>query len=339
MTEEPATSPTLTTDPIQLTPSGSVKVRPATVWNYFLYVASLPERIARSTAGFVGMIGLAAARLLPRPVRESRIYRTVVLRYMRILTDDLGGARRFPASQAMTGTMVARLGVGSVIDNLCIATLHASPLWILLATKDIADGARTVVHDVIEDLKNAGLVKPGSRVDNVDLLFSALANLSDRAGDAVDLPPLRIEDMRAQLAEIRAELASASKTAIFDVAQIDKLAEGVESLAKDTGQSVFEVITGLAVQAAAKGGKFVIGTGAAAALSVKALAKHLVRDVFLDYQSLLDELEEKGLFRALAETLHPHVRATQRNFSFERLTWTEIGLSFGKLRNARWRVQ
>ncbi len=312
--------------------------RPATVWQYFLYVASLPERAVRSVAGFGGMIALAVARLLPRPVRESRIYRTVFLRYLRILTDDLGGAGRFPASQAMDFPTAARLGVSSMVDNLCLLTLHASPLWILLASKDIAEGARTVVREVVEDMKKVGLVTPGSRVDNVEVLLAALASISDRAGNAVDMPPLRIEDLRQQLEEIRAEFASASKTAVFDVAQIDKLAAGVEDLAKTSGQSVFEVVTGLAVQAAAKSGRLVLGTGAAAALSVKSLAKHLVRDVFLDYQELLDGLSEKGLFRSLTETLGPHVRATQRNFAFEKLTWTEFALSFGRLRRAPWRL-
>ena len=45
----------------------------------------------------------------------------------------------------------------------------------------------------------------------IGLIAAAVAAEADRAGDAVDLPPLRIEDMRAQLAEIRAELEEAAR--------------------------------------------------------------------------------------------------------------------------------
>ena len=126
--------------------------RPRTFPHFLLWTLSLPERIVRSVAGLAGLAGSGAARLLPRPVREMKIYRTLVTRYLRILSDDIGGAGRFPKSEAMDVKTAARLGVGGMLDNLCILTLHASPLWILFAAQDVAKGARSLVHQISEDL-------------------------------------------------------------------------------------------------------------------------------------------------------------------------------------------
>ncbi|HYC78373.1 MAG TPA: hypothetical protein VEI02_12170, partial [Planctomycetota bacterium] len=58
--------------------------------------------------------------------------------------------------------------------------------------------------------------------------------------------------------------------------------------------------------------------------------------VLRDYQRLAEEILERGLFRMVAETLAPHVRATDRHFAFEKVTFTERLLSRGRLTHASW---
>jgi hypothetical protein len=316
----------------------SQSMRPRNAGHFALWCVSVPERAVRSLAGLAGLVGMGAARLLPKPVRETRFYRTLVTRYLRILSDDIGGAGRFPKDQALDTTTVARLGVGSMLDNLCILTLHASPLWILFAAQDLAKGAGSLVSQIVDELKAKGLVKEGSRLDNVDLLLDAVATLSERTSRVLDMPPLKLDEMKAAVADIRHDLAATSRTAVVEVAQLEKFAEDVKTLAAQSSQSVFDVITGIATQAAAKGGKLMAGTGLALATSVRLLGEQ-AQGVLKDYAGLLHEMTTKGFWSAIAGSVTDQLRLTQNQFVPERLTWTEIALTFGRLRNASWRVR
>jgi hypothetical protein len=302
-----------------------------------LWSLSIPERAVRSLAGLAGLIGMGVARLLPRPARETKIYRTLVIRYLRLLSDDIGGAGRFPKNQAMDVQTAARLGVGGMLDNLCILTLHASPLWILFAAQDVAKGAKSLVSQIVDDLKKRGLVEEGSRLDNVDLLLEAVARLSERTGDVIDMPPLRPAEIKEAISQLKLDLASTGKAAVVDVAQLDRFAEDVKSLASQTSQSALDVLTGIATQAATKSGNFVLGTGQALATSVRMLGEQ-TQSVLVDYGQLLQELTTKGFWSSIAGSLAGQLRLTQNTFVPERLTWTEIALSLGRLKKAPWRL-
>ncbi len=310
--------------------------RPRTLKHRLLFVASLPERVFRSLAGWLGAAGLAAARLVPRPVRESRFYRFVVGRQLKLLCDDIGGAGRFPGAPSMDAKTAVRLGIGGVLDNAAILTLHWSPLWILLAAKDVTDGAKGLLGDILKELKAEGLVETGSRLDKTEELLAAIAKLSERAGDALDCPPLKIEDLRATLTGMTERLADVGMSAVVDVAQLDRLVESVRRAADASRRPLFDVMTGVAVAAAEKGGKLAFGAGTAAVASVKSVSNFIYDGVVLDYQSLVDDILTKGLFCVVAENLAPHVRATVRWFDFDRLSATEKLLTRGRHAHEPW---
>jgi hypothetical protein len=312
--------------------------RPRNAAHFVLWALSLPERIVRSLAGLAGLLGMGLTRLLPRPARETKIYRTIVTRYLKILSDDIGGAGRFPKNQAMDVATAARLGVGGMLDNLCIVTLHASPLWILFAAQDVAKGAKALVSEILEDLKKKGLIEEGSRLDNLDLLLEAVAKLSERTGDVIDMPPLKPAEIKDALSQISLDLASTGKAAIVDVAQLDKFAEDVKSLAAQSRQSVLDVLTGIAMKASAQGGRLVLGTGQALATSVRMIGDQ-AHKMLSDYGVLLKDMATRGFWSSIASSLTDQLHVTQNQFVPERVTWTEIGLTFGKLRNAPWRLQ
>jgi hypothetical protein len=312
--------------------------RPRNLGHFVLWSLSVPERAARSLLGMAGLVGTGAARLLPKPVRETKFYRTLVTRYLKLLSDDIGGAGRFPQRHAMDLETATRLGVGGLLDNLCLLSLHASPLWILFAAQDLAKGASTLVFEIMEDLKKRGLVQEGSRLDNVDLLLEAVAKLSERTGDVIDMPPLKPAEIKAALADLRSDLASASKAAVVDVAQLERFAEDVRALAEKSSQPALDVLTGIAMQAAAKGGRLVLGTGQAVATSIRLLGKQ-AWSVADDYRNLLHQLATKGFWTSIAASLKDQLMLTGNQFVPERLTWTETALTLGLLRKAPWRLK
>lgn len=293
------------------------------LWIGIAFALSLPERLIRTVAGFVGMVLLFAARLLPRPLRETRIYRVIAMRWIRILCDDLGNAGRFPKQQQLDKKTALRLGISSAVDNLFLLTLHASPLWILFAASDVANGAKTLVNEVNEELKKAGVLKEGDRLDKVDELFGAVATISEKASGVVDLPPIDAKDLKQQVQTISDELATTGKSAVGDVAQFDRMAQDVLELAHRTKRPVLEVLTSLATSSAEKAGTLFTGSGVAASASLKAVHKHISQPTIDDYAAQLAEIREKGVFKSILENLAPHIRSTDSNFSTDLVTWTE----------------
>ena len=101
---------------------------------------------------------------------------------------------------------------------------------------------------------------------------------------------------------------------------------------------MLDVLTGLATQTAAKGGKLVIGTGQALVTSIRLLGEQ-VGGALADYGELLHGMTTRGFWSSLAGSLGHQLRVTQNQFVAERVTWTEIGLTFGKLARAPWRLR
>jgi len=61
------------------------------------------------------------------------------------------------------------------------------------------------------------------------------------------------------------------------------------------------------------------------------------REVVLDYFNSLAVIRKVGLYRSLYKTWKPYIKATRGNFDPRKLTFIELGLSFGRLRKAPWR--
>jgi hypothetical protein len=311
--------------------------RPPHPFHLLAYLVSLPERVVRAVAALLGVVGHALTRLLPRPVREAKIYRLVVERNLKTLADDVGQAGLFPAAQALDAATAKRLAVGGVADNLMMIGLHASPLWVLLAATDVSNGARAFVGHLAQELKRAGVMKEGAALDGVDGVLAGLSRLSDRLSDSVDMPPLSLAEMRATVSGLGSEMRHLAGAA-SDVARIDDLAAEVVRTAAEAQQSLLATTGNLAVSTlrgagtVLKGG--VVGAGAAASW----VGNLVVKDVLGDYLDSLRAIRRHGFYGSLGLLWRPSWRSWARVFAYRFLTLTETGLSFGRWRGAPWRL-
>jgi len=302
------------------------------------YALSLPERGVRALAALVGVLGHALTRLLPRPLREAKIYRLVVERNLKTLADDVGQAGLFPAAQALDAATAKRLAVGGVADNLMMIGLHASPLWVLLAATDVSNGARAFVGHLAQELKRAGVMKEGAALDSVDDVLAGLSRLSDRLSDTVDMPPLSFAQMKSAVKGVGAEMRGLAGAA-SDVARIDDLAAEVVRTAQHAQQSLLATTGNLAVSTLKGAGTVlrggVVGAGAAASW----VGDLLLRDVLGDYLESLRGIRRHGFYGSLGLLWKPSWRGWARVFAYRFLTLTETALSLGRWRGAAWRLR
>ncbi len=301
------------------------------------FLLSLPERLVRFVAMAAGLLVKSVTWLLPRPLREGKFYKLTVERQIKLLTDDVGMAGAFKGAEEMTSEQATRMAVGGAVDNLVMVGLHASPMWILLAASDISNGARAYMKELAGELKEAGVLEEGSRIDSVDDVLGGLARLSDRLSDTVDMPPLSIDAMKETLTGIQEEM-EAGGSALLKTADIDGLAKDITKLAEDADHSLLETTGAVAVGSMKGAGNIILGGLIGAGATVKFVGKIVWDDVLGDYGRSIQKMYRRGFYGAVRGFLRPQSRSINALFNYRFLSWTESILSLGRWRGAAWKL-
>src|SRR6185437_9691546 len=137
------------------------------------YLLSLPERVIRSALGLsAGLLREVGEVALPRGVRRSHLYRSLVDVTLRYVIERVGGAEGvYTAAEPQTDDFLARRGAGHVVELLGIAAFRVSPVWVLAALADLSGLGRRLIPEIAAALEAEGLLEKGSRFESVDQLL------------------------------------------------------------------------------------------------------------------------------------------------------------------------
>ena len=314
--------------------------RPAGFLHGLLYFLSLPERLIRTVVGWCAGIVRFVGRVLPRPIRESRFYRVTVDKQLRMLIEDVGGAEVYPREVSSDKEYLKRKIIGGTIDNLAIITFRASPIWMLLAAADVVKGGAAYTRELVDELKKEGIIDRDAKIAGVDDVLERLSDLSGRMAETLDTPPLNVEDLKNTVKDLREKAESAGEDlgkVVMTPADMAKLMDEMRSVSREQGRSLWEVSTGMALHISSQAERLATGTAFGLFKGVEVGARMAYREVVLDYFTSLNVIRKEGLYRSLYKAWNPYVKATRGNFNPRKLTFTELGLSLGKLRKAAWR--
>lgn len=313
--------------------------RPRGPHHLLAYVISLPERLVRWIVGLLGSVVRALTWLLPRPIREGKFFKTAVERQIKMLTDDVGQAQLYKNSEGqieLDAKSMTRMGVGNAVDNLLVLTLHASPVWVLLAATDVCKGARSFVSEIGKELKEAGVMEEDSRLDSVDDVLLGLSKLSERMADTVDMPPISLDDMKQTVTELKDELGEVVGSSL-NVADVEGLIEDVRATADETDRSLLQTTAAVATGALNTTGNVITGAAVGTTATIRFVGRNLV-DVLGDYGRSANRMRRLGFYGAIRSFLRPHTRTSSRLFSYPFVTCTELLLSFWRWSKADWRA-
>jgi hypothetical protein len=268
------------------------------------YLASLPERVIRSSAAILGgTVHETAQLLLPRLVRRSRFYEVTAKNLLRILVEGVGAVEGASTAdpQAPPASQVAvRKGAGNVVEVGSIFAFGFSPLWLLAAASDVTRGSRVYLRELVAELKAAGVVAEEADIGSIDELLGVLEGTSGRTARLIDLPPLELEELRRSLAELRegaSELPSPEELA--------RVYQGLRLEADREDRSLLEVSSGI---------------GLAFLLSARNVSRtHLIAPYREDWRPLQDE----GFAGYARRVGRPYAEAIGRHFHRGRETYTE----------------
>jgi hypothetical protein len=266
------------------------------------YMLSLPERVARAAIAIAGGAVYETSNVaLPRVLRESKLYQVTIDRLLRILIEWVGDVRDvYQDVETPVEELAARKFTGNVLEVASIFAVGFSPLWLLAAASDVMGGSKTYLRALVAELEAAGQLPRDTDVSSYDDLLSRLETGSGVLADAIDVPPMSLQEARASFDALRqqaSDLPPAEDLAI--------LFQEMQATAQREGRSLADVSAALGL-AAAKAG-------------VEMGSVH----VFDFYRDALGAIREEGLLRFLRRVASPYVSRAGRHFDPRAGTYTE----------------
>jgi hypothetical protein len=289
------------------------------------YLLSLPERVIRSALGLsAGLLREIGEVVMPRAVRRSQLYKSLVDTTLRYVIEQVGGAKGvYPAGPPQPDDFLARRGAGNAIELLGIVAFRVSPVWVLAALADLSGLGRRLIPEISEALKAQGLLEPHTRFESMDQLLDGLEKTSSRLAETFNTPPLDVAGLRQEWAAIRNEARALKPSDLPPPKAIENQWGEIKQESARQGRSIFETSSVMAVSAV----RALPGKARWLSASVRVGAAHtgklLSTEILASYSQTLNELREVGYLTYAKRQMSPYLRACVEQFSPQRRTLTQ----------------
>ena len=273
------------------------------------YLLSLPERCLRASAAVVGGAVFEAAEVaLPGWLRGTKLYKTLVYRLLRIVVELLGGMEgALPPDNMEVRDLAVRKALGNVIELASFVAVGWSPLWLLAAASDLSGGTRAYLNAFVGELKSDRLLPEGEDIGSVEELLNALEESAGTAADMVDMPPLKVSDLKQSWQALKRNAAR-----LPSAEQLTNLYQHMQRVAREEGRSLGEI------------------SALVAAGAVRAGLRMGSVHIFDYYLKALEAIKAEGWMAYARRVARPYALAGKSHFDPARSTYTERVL-------ARWR--
>jgi hypothetical protein len=266
------------------------------------YLVTLPERLVRATAAMLGgALHETAQVVLPRFVRQSRVYEATAKNVLRIAIELVGGVESDAhAGEPSPGSLAVRKGAGNVVELGSIAAFGFSPLWLLAAASDLARGSRVYLAALVGELKDNGVLERDAEIASVDQLLGVLERGAGKSAALIDVPPMELRELRTSIAELAAE-----RKELPGPDELQALYEGLIRQARAENRSLLAVSSGIG-------------------LAFLNSAQHVGREhVWVPYREDWRPLRQEGFAAYARRVARPYREAVDGHFDTAKLTQTE----------------
>lgn len=289
------------------------------------YLLSLPERVIRSALGLsAGLLREVSEVVLPRGVRRSALYKSLVDATLRYVIEQVGGAQGvYPIAQPQPVDFLARRGAGHAIELLGIVAFRVSPVWVLAALADLSGLGRYLIPEIAEALKAEGLLHETTQFESVDQLLDGLERTSSRLAQTMSTPPLNVAELRNEWQAIRSEARGPNPLQLPSPTAIGKQWEQLKQESTRQGRSIFETSSLMAIAAVRTLPTKARWLSASTGVGARRAGKLLATDVLDGYSQTLAELGKVGYLTYAKRQLSPYLRACVEQFSPQRRTLTQ----------------
>ncbi len=284
-----------------------------------------------------GVLRESTELLVPQAFRSSKSYSIFVTQNLNFMAENIGGVEaKEPADDEEENVTqvegyVARKTVGNFIDLAGLATFHISPLTVLAIVSDVAYGSQVYLKELADELKEQGVIDKDSTIDKAADLLDAVSDASGVTASAFDMPPMSVDGLKETLNQTAGAVKTIDPTKVLPQSEIKRMWDEINDVAKKEDLSMLEVSGAMSMFTIGRIGS--VGKGALS--TVKVAGNLFDRHIFDHYSDSLKDINEKGIYRSLADSSGPYIDAVWYNFHSDRSTITEDVLS-GKLIGRAW---
>jgi hypothetical protein len=289
------------------------------------YLLSLPERVVRSaTALASGLVREIGDVTIPKPVRDSQLYRNLVDATLRFLIEQVGQVEgAYPSGEKLSEDFLVRRAAGNGIELVGILAFRASPVWVLAALADATGAGRHLIREISGSLKEQGLLDRYTDFSTVDEMLDGLEASAGRLASTVNTPPLDVATLRQEWAAVRRDLARIPPKNRPSLDRLSRLWAGIAQQARDEQRSVFDVSSVMAMSAMSELPERARWISEAARIATRKTGS-IVADMLLDhYRATLDRLREAGYLSYAVHQFRPYLFGAVRQLSPRRPSLTE----------------
>jgi hypothetical protein len=289
------------------------------------YLLSVPERVVRSALGLsAGLLREVGEVVLPRGVRQTQLYKSLVDTTLRFVIEQVGGAQGvYSAAEPQPNDFLVRRGAGNAVELLGIVAFRVSPVWVLAALADLSGLGRRMIPEIADALKAEGLLEKETQFESMDQLLDGLEKTSSRLAETFNTPPLDVAALRTEWAAIRTEASNLKPAALPSPRRIGDQWEALKQESALQGRSVFETSSLMAVSAVRSLPARALWLTKSAGVGATHAGRLLSTAILDHYSETLKELHEVGYLTYAKRQLSPYVRACADQFSPERRTLTQ----------------
>ena len=289
------------------------------------YLLSLPERVLRSAsalaAGLVREIGNVT---LPKGVRRTKLYQTMVETTLRFLIEEVGQVEgTYPSEGKLAENFLLQRTLGDGIDLAGVVAFHASPVWVLAALADISGAGRQLMDEITATLKDEELLDRNTKFDNVDQVLDGLERTAGQLASSLRFPPLDIAGLRKEWAALKQAVRTIPPPSLPSPDLVRAQWEDLKKEAAGQHRTVFELSSLMALSTVRAMPENVIWLSRCARTATLRAGQFFAEGILEHYRMTLNEIRETGYLAYWAREFRPYLRAAAQQFSSSHQSLTE----------------
>jgi hypothetical protein len=300
------------------------------------YLLSLPERVLRSAsalaAGLVREIGEA---ILPKRIRRTRLYQTMVETTLRFLIEQVGQVPGvYPGEGKLAENFLLKRTLGDGLDLAGIVAFHASPVWVLAALADISGAGRQLMDEIAASLKDEGLLDRNRSFENVDQVLDGLEHTAGQLASSLRFPPLDIPSLRKEWTALKQAVGTIPPRSRPSPDLVRGQWEELKASAAAQQRTVFELSSLIALSTVRRVPERLMWLSNCARTATLRTGRFFAEGLLDHYRTTLREIQQTGFLAYWTREFRPYLLAAGRQFSSSHESLTER-LLHGRARGDR----
>lgn len=291
----------------------------------YRYILSLPERVIRSlgaiSGGLLHEIGEVA---LPGAVRRTTLYKTMVGVTLHFLIEELGQVEGEHASESgHAENFVLQRTASHGIEVMGLLAFRASPVWVLAALADITRGGQALLLEIVDELKQEGLLDAGTRFETMEQMLGGLEKTTAHLAVTLNLPPVDVPGLRREWETLKTELQNIPPNRVPALDRLERTWQDLRASAVTQKRTVLAMSSLMAVSTLAHVPANLLWLSKAARSAARRTTETVGGAVLDHYTAALDEIARTGFLSYWSREFRPYLRAAAMQFAPEHESLTE----------------